>query len=393
MSAADVFLAVLALATVGALGTILAIVLLNIVTFPRLRVPTGPADPALAAAAATVSVCIPARDEAATIGATLAGLRAQEPPVGEILVLDDGSSDGTAAIATAAAAGDPRVRVLPGEPLPDGWAGKPWACAQLAAAATGGRLLFTDADTRWMPGAVAALLAEEQRTGADLLTAWPTQETVTPAERLVVPLIAFAILGYLPVVAVHRIPSPAFAAAVGQCLLFRRAAYDRAGGHAAVRASVLDDVALARAMKATGGRLRVADAAGTIRCRMYRDWPGVRDGFAKNILAGYGGRVSALLAATAFHWAILVVPWLVLAAGVVVPGVPWWPGWPLACIGLGLAARALSAAWTGQRVRDALLLPVSALLLTAIAGRSIAWARSGGPRWKGRTLPAGGAGR
>ncbi|MFQ3647257.1 MAG: glycosyltransferase, partial [Anaerolinea sp.] len=128
-----------------------------------------------------VSILIPARNEAAVIGQTVAALTQQTYPHFELLILDDQSSDGTAEIARAA--GDKRTRILTGRPLPSGWAGKNWACWQLAQEARGDLLLFTDADTRWEPEALAALLAHQEMTQADLLTAWPTQITHTWAER------------------------------------------------------------------------------------------------------------------------------------------------------------------------------------------------------------------
>jgi chlorobactene glucosyltransferase len=392
MSPLELLVAVPAAFATAALLVILAIALLNLATFPRLRVPDrgGPAaaaGPAAPTAEPRVSILVPARDEAAVIGRTVEDLRSQTLEDIEILVLDDGSTDGTATVARAAAGDDPRTRVLTGKPLPAGWAGKPWACAQLADEARGELLLFTDADTRWAPRALEALLAERERTAADLLTAWPTQETVSWAERLAVPMMAYVVQGYLPALAVHHLPWPAFVAAMGQCLLFTRHGYTRSGGHAAVRDTVLDDMALARRLKAAGGRLREADANGLIGCRMYTGWPSVRDGFAKNMLAGYAGSLLALAAAAAFHWLIHVLPWAWLLVGLVAPSsTPWWPWWPLALVALGIAGRVITAVATRQRARDSILLPVSALLMTAVAWRSARWARSGGPRWKGRVV-------
>jgi len=119
---------------------------------------------------------------------------------------------------------------------------------------------------------------------------------------------------------------------------------------------------------------------------MYQNWASVRDGFAKNILAGYGNRIPLLILATLFHLLIFVMPWVWLILGWW-GGVPHWPVWPLLLVSLGVGLRALTASVTHQRVTDAVLLPISVLLMTWIAGQSIWWRwRFGGPRWKGRTL-------
>lgn len=353
----------------SALSVIAGIAILNTLTLPRLkrRAPRHPP---------TVSVLIPARNESAVIAHTVRALLAQ-PEAIEVLLLDDHSSDGTAALAHSAAAGDHRLRVLNGEPLPAGWLGKNWACHQLAQAATGEVLVFTDADVLWQPGALAAVLIELENTRADVLTVWPTQITQHWGERLVVPLMALALIGYLPVLAVHHLPGRVFAAAVGQCLVFRRAAYARLGGHAAVRASIVEDVALAAQAKGLRLRLRMAESAGLLHCRMYAGWAEVRAGFAKNILAGHGS-ISGLGLSTLFHWLVFVGPWLLAATA------PAWRSWALLLIGLGVGVRALSAAVTGQRIRDAVLLPLSVMLMTVIAAQALVWHYRGGPRWKGR---------
>ncbi|MCL4303480.1 MAG: glycosyltransferase [Anaerolineae bacterium] len=375
-----------------ALSGMTVIAIANTLTFPRLTLASDLSSPP------RLSILIPARNEAAVIGQTVRGLLAQAYPRFEVIVLDDNSSDGTAALALAAAQGDPRLRVLHGQSLPSGWLGKNWACHQLAQAASGDWLIFTDADVRWSPGALAALAAEMVRTQADLLTVWPTQETQSWGERLVVPLMTLVILGYLPLLLVHYTPWPSLAAANGQCLAFRRKAYDAIGGHFALRDNVLEDVSFARRIKANGFRLRMADGAGLINCRMYLDWPSVRDGFAKNILAGYGGSVSFLILATLFHWLVFLGPWLLLIINnqwSIINGqrflfIDHWQltvnHWLLVLIALGIGIRMLTAAATRQRPGDALLLPLSVLLMTRIAAQALWWHWHGGPRWKGRIV-------
>lgn len=340
-----------------------------------------------------VSILIPARNEAAVIGHTIRSLTTQTYLNYELILLDDNSTDETAAIALEAGAGSPKLRIISGKPLPAGWLGKNWACHQLAQAAAGDFLIFTDADVTWVPNALSALVAEMTATNADLLTIWPTQKSVTWGERLTVPLMALVVLGYLPLPLVHHTPWPMFAAANGQCMAFRRRAYEKIKGHTTVRSEVLEDVTLSRYLKANGLRLRMADGAGLITCRMYQNWADVRSGYAKNILAGYGGRVSFLGLATLFHWVVFLLPWLWLALGWLTPAIAGWPVWPLVLVGLGAGVRALTAAATGQRLLDALLMPISVLLMTRIAAQAIWWHYHGGPRWKGRVIkrtPAGG---
>lgn len=332
-----------------------------------------------------VSILVPARDEAARIGPCVQSLLAQQGVDFELLVLDDESSDGTRQVVLRAGRGDARLDVIPGEPLPPGWLGKNWACSQLAQRARGRILVFTDADVRWSPLALRCLLAEIAR--ADVVTVWPTQRTCTWAERLVVPLMALAVQGYLPVWLVNGTNWPLAAAANGQCLAFHRASYEALGGHAAVRGSVLEDVALAQRVKRQRMGLRMVDGAGLITCRMYTSWQEVLHGYAKNILAGHGDSVMLLLADTLFHLWVFVVPWIWLLGGWRWPWLAGWPTLPLLMIGLGVAARAVTARATGQRMVDALWMPISVLLMTRIALQAIWWRASGNsPQWKGRSI-------
>ncbi len=346
--------------------------LLNAFTFPRLQAGKRESKQPF------VSIIIPMRDEAERVGETVRTLLAQDYPHFELILLDDQSSDGSAEVARSAAHGDRRLILLQGEPLPAGWLGKNWACHQAAQRARGELLLFSDADVRWHPQALGALVAEAERTQADLLTCWPTQETRTWGERLTVPLMAFTILAYLPVLAVYHLPFWVFAAAMGQCLLFRRPAYDLIGGHAAVRQKIVEDMAFAYGIKKAKLRLRACDANGLLRTRMYTNWQAARNGFAKNILAGHGNCVPFLLFSTLFHWWLFVVPWALAVFSL---------SWQYALFGLlGVLTRMLTAVISRQRPQDALLLPISVVLMTIIAAQSLWQHWKGTVEWKGRQV-------
>lgn len=362
------------------LATIALIAILNALTFPRL-------SPARTAKnSPLVSVLVPMRNEADGIESAITSLLAQTYPSLEILLLDDQSTDHSAEIAQAAAKDDPRFKLLHGQALPPNWLGKPWACHQLSKNARGEYLLFTDADVHWQPEAISALIHEAERTHADLLTGWASQITKTWAERLIVPMMGFAVQAYLPIQAVHFIPYKAFAAANGQCLLFRREAYRAIGGHAAIQHNVLDDMGFAYAIKQNKLHLRGVEANGLIQTRMYHNWEQVRNGFAKNILAGHGSNSTFLILSTIFHWWLFILPFALTIRHLLAFEIH-----PAASFGLltalGITARALTASVTRQRLTDSLLMPVSVFLMTVIAAQSIYWRATNKSQWKGRTIP------
>jgi hypothetical protein len=208
--------------------------------------PLAPGVP-LPAPKPKVSALVPARDEEAAIGACLEALVAE--PFDEILVLDDESRDGTAAIVQAHAARDPRVRLLrsPG-PLPAGWAGKPRACAELSKVACGEVLVFVDADVRLERGGLSGLLAARAAASADVVCALPRQELVSFAERLIVPLLHLIYFALAPLWLIPKVRSPIFTAANGQLMLVTAAAVRAFGGHA--HASVRGAVSTTRSSAA-----------------------------------------------------------------------------------------------------------------------------------------------
>lgn len=375
-------LAVLGIVISTILIGITLITIINVLTMYRLSQVSASAT----ADMGSVSVMIPARNEAAVIAETVRHLLAQDYPNYELILLDDNSTDGTSEIAQSVAQSDVRFRIIQGAPLPQGWNGKNWACHQLSQAATGEWLIFTDADVTWQPNALRAVLTQATQTRADLLTVWATQRTVTWGERLVVPLMAFVILGYLPHWAVNRLRSPAFAAANGQCMVFRAEPYHTIGGHQAVRAQIVEDITLAKRIKSGGYLLRMTDGAGLVTCRMYENWLMVRNGYAKNIIAGYGGSLWGLLAGTLFHWLVFLFPFAWLVASLQTQNTLHIL-WALSLISLGVLVRMLTAITTKQRPQDALLLPVSVLLMTLIAAQAVYWRfKHGGVIWKDRAI-------
>ena len=232
-----------------------------------------------------VAVVVPVRNEIANIGPCLAGLSAQSGLSERltITVVDDGSDDGTTAAAARAADADDRIKVIDAGPLPSGWAGKPHACWRGAAAAAAPWLCFVDADVRAEPGLLAAALTAAAALDADLLSLHPRQELGSFWERVIIPA------GLLSLACAKRF-DPASADVVnGQVLLVRRDAYFRVGGHAAVRAEICEDKALALRMREAGFSLRVLSAEDFAATRMYRGLRSLWQGFSKNAADALGG--------------------------------------------------------------------------------------------------------
>ncbi len=215
-----------------------------------------------------VSAILPAKDEEAYLPDCLASIRAQSYPNLEILVVDDRSADRTGEIARQHAACDPRVGVLTIEELPPGWTGKTHALHKAVAEASGEWLWFLDADTLHAPGSLSIMMEYARSEGADLASLLPELRCETFWERVVQPLGGIVLMQSFPLHVVHRDDSP-LAFANGQYILIRRAAYDDAGGHEAVKDRFVEDIALARRVKERGYRIRVALARGIVTCRMY----------------------------------------------------------------------------------------------------------------------------
>ena len=298
---------------------ILAVLLLNtVINLRLLRVPAS--LPPLADGqeeTPLISLLVPARNEARSIAACLESLAAQDYLRCEILVLDDQSEDQTAAIVADMAARHPNIRMLRGRALPPNWHGKAYACAQLAQEARGSWLLFVDADTVLAPRCVSVTLRLARARRADMLTMIPALLSGGLGEALLLPIVPLTFAAFLPLLLVTNHPSSLFAGALGQFLLFRRDAYQRIGGHAAVRTDIVEDMQLSRLVKRQGGRVVFIDGASLMRVRMYHGFAEAWRGIAKSAFAAINYSLLALAPGLAAVLAFFVGPYVFLAIGLI----------------------------------------------------------------------------
>ena len=334
--------------------------------------------PPIMAGAPSVSVLIPARNEAANIGDAARAVLASQGVAVELVVLDDGSTDATPDI--LASIDDPRLRVANGGVLPAGWSGKQHACAALARLASHELMVFVDADVRLAPDALSRMAGYMAGHEVGLASGFPRQVTRSWSEVLLLPLIHFLLLGYLPLFQAERSPSPGLGAGCGQLFVARRAAYVAAGGHAAIRASLHDGLLLPRAFRRAGFMTGLFDASRFATCRMYTNSAQVWEGLTKNATEGMA-KPAALPIWTA-----------ILAGGAVLPPVllvvaPSWPA-AMACL-LSLTTRLVLAWRFRQPVVSALLHPLGVAGLLALQWAALLRAASGRPAtWRGRAYPA-----
>ncbi|AGL15480.1 glycosyltransferase family 2 protein [Actinoplanes sp. N902-109] len=329
-----------------------------------------------------VAVLLPLRNEADRVTPCLQSLLSQRGvPHLEIYVLDDGSTDHTAEVVRHQA-GD-KVHLLTGAPLPPGWLGKPHACHQLAAAAADADVLvLIDADVVLADDAVAGGVAALRSAGVTLLSPYPR---IAGAGRLVQPLLQWSWLTFLPVRVMERSPRPSLAAAGGQWLVVDRAGYLAAGGHEAVRADVLEDIGLARAVKRSGGRIALADGSRLATCHMYATWRELADGYSKSLWASLGSPAGA---ATVVVLLLLLYALPPLAVVVLAAAASWSAAaGALVAYAMGVAGRMISAAATGGRTwPDPLAQPISVVLFGWLVARSFALRRRGALTWRGRAV-------
>jgi hypothetical protein len=300
----------------------------------------------------------------------------------EVVVLDDHSTDRTADLVNAVAARDPRVRLETAPPLPAGWCGKQHACHALASHAKHSLLVFMDADVRLAPDALARMAQFMAGNDVALASGVPRQELGTFSERLLLPLIHFVLLGYLPMFMMRRTRRPEFSAGCGQLFIARAYAYHAAGGHAAVRVTLHDGVKLPRRFRQAGFRTDLFDATDVATCRMYHTNNEVWRGLGKNATEGLAAP-GAILPMTTLLLGGQVLPFVLLAMAT------WLT--PVAlqlttlAVLLALLPRLLAVGFFKQPLGAAALHPLGVLALLLIQWHALVRSFRGRPaEWKGR---------
>ena len=347
----------------------------------NLRLYQSPPRECLGRPLPAVSVLIPARNEEGPIAAALAAVLDSHGSEFEVVVMDDSSTDQTAAIVSSLARKDPRVRLVSAPPLPSGWNGKQHACWQLAQIARHPVLCFVDADVRLHPDALARMAAFLTKTNSGLVSGFPRQLTGTFLEWLLISLIHFILLGFLPLSRMRAGTNPAFAAGCGQFMMVSRTAYQATGGHSQIRATMHDGLLLPRLFRQHGLRTDLADITHLATCRMYSNARQVWFGLAKNATEGIAspGRIVPI---SAILFAGQVLPYLL-----VIFLIARHESWPirlcvLAAICAAWLPRMLAVGRFRQDWRGVALHPLGLLALLAIqwyaftrklTGRAVTW--------------------
>jgi chlorobactene glucosyltransferase len=333
-----------------------------------------------------VSVCVPARNEELRIRPLLESFQNQDYPQYEVLVLDDQSTDRTYQLLKEYTLKNKRLKVSRGKPLPQGWVGKPWACHQLSLKARGEWLFFTDADTWHSPDMLKRCVQAAEREKADLLSCFTRQETKTWLEYLVIPVMVYCLIAFLPVRMVLKKGTffSKFAGAGGQFLLFKRKAYKAIGGHVSVKNEIVEDLKIGNHLVQKGLKLVFLNGADMTFCRMYQSATDVLEGFSKNFFPAFGFSVARALASYSFLLGVTVLPFALLPF--LVPGTPLF----IAALVLALLQIFLrmNQAWHyGLPVFSCFLHPLGNFLFVLIGFNSMRWYLwRGQGHWKGRIL-------
>ncbi len=272
-----------------------------------------------------VSICIPARNEEDVIERCVTNALKQDYPSFEVLVLDDNSTDRTTEILSQLSDIITNLKRIKGEPKPDDWLGKPWACHQLSEEAGGQILIFIDADVWLEPDVLTKTVSRLKYK--DAITVWPQQELKSFWENMIVPMFNFALFTLLPAIYVERHPrwmpsffipklSDKFIAGCGQFLAFRRSAYDQIGGHKSVKNEVVEDMELARNIKTSGFLFQMFHGVNTVYCRMYNSHSEIWNGFKKNFLNGFTNMFEFVCMGI-LHIVVYILPFITLVIGIV----------------------------------------------------------------------------
>jgi len=348
----------------------LAMFLLTFINAQSIRIPRNGRD-----LSASVAVLLPVRNEATNIVELVDSLKAQTGISDlKFYFLDDNSEDETLELLKREIAGDERFSVTSGQPLPDGWLGKPWALEQLCSKTKADYIVNVDADVRLVPRAICAAINLLIDKKLDFVSPYPKQIAKSFGERMVQPLLQWSWLSTVPLRIAEKSGRTSLAVANGQFFAVRESALDSVSGYSASKTAVLDDMELARTLLRNGFRGCVADGSHIATCHMYNSWAEVKAGYGKSLWAAFGSRLGSFIAIS-FLFLTGILPLLGVIAGFTAG---------FYALEFVIISRIIAARVSGGRFLDAFLHPISTLILIYLIIYS--WSARGKVQWKGRTL-------
>lgn len=328
-----------------------------------------------------LSVLIPARNEANHIRTAMQSVLANQDVTLELIILNDQSTDATEDIVQTLAVKDSRITLINSSALPENWCGKQHACWQLAQHAHYDLMVFMDADVELAPQALARMAGFMQTRETALASGFPLQKTGSLFEKLLIPLMYFILLGFLPLNRMRKSNSPAYSAGCGQLFIARKSAYMAVGGHSAIRASRHDGITLPRAFRQAGFATDIFDATALASCRMYHTAGEVFHGLAKNATEALASR-KMIVPATIILLGGQVVPLILLITAVLLRAAPVIIAGAALATGLVYLPRMLLTIRFRQSTLGAILHPLGICLLVVIQwyawlrqllGKNITW--------------------
>ena len=352
------------------LALTLIMFLLSFVNAQSIRVPRNGRD-----LSASVAVLLPVRNEAANIVDLVASLKAQTGISDlKFYFLDDNSDDETLELLKREVDGDERFTISNGQPLPDGWLGKPWALEQIRTNVKADFIVNIDADVRLVPRAICATINLLIEKKLDFVSPYPKQIAKTFGERMVQPLLHWSWLSTVPLRIAEKSGKPSLAVANGQFFAVRENALMAVSGYSAAKTAVVDDIEIARALLRSEFKGCVADGSHIATCHMYNSWAEVKAGYGKSLWAAFGSKFGSLIAIS-FLFLTGILPLLGAIAGFTAG---------FYALEFVIISRIIAARVSGGRFLDAFLHPISTLLLIYLIIYS--WSARGKVQWKGRTL-------
>jgi chlorobactene glucosyltransferase len=324
-----------------------------------------------------ISVLIPARDEEHNILKCLESVINQSYKDIEILILDDNSSDKTASIIKKFSGRYNNVVLINGKPLPENMSGKNWACSQLAEKANGKYFLFIDADVNISPTVVQTSLNYFYKNNIDVLSVFPTQIISSLGEWLIVPLMNWLLLSFLPLRLIYKSDNISLTAANGQFIMWKKEAYIKTGSHIVASTELVEDMFMAKQAKLKGFKLITLLGGNLVFCKMYDSLSSAIEGFSKNFYPGFKIEVISFTVLILFLFGINILPFIFIIFS---------PLFYITCIAIFLIRILISYLSKQNVLYNLLLHPIQMVMMLITGVNSLISFHNKSITWKGRKV-------